>query len=150
MVSKMRCSLQICLKCLLVAMTCLLSTLQRRGTPFLWVSTTCPSVSASPSSSKGKETHLGARHSFWWIFLIKKLFICLYVHFHCAVSCLLIADSALSKLPARSAEPTCWWTPVNGRSGWWTACSLSQWTNTEKSAPSSPVGESCCWKNRFM
>lgn len=48
-------------ECLSPVMTCLLSTLQKRGTLFLWVSTTCPSVSASPSFSKGKETHLGVR-----------------------------------------------------------------------------------------
>ena len=33
---------------------CSFSTVQRRETPFLWVSTTCPSASASPSSNKGK------------------------------------------------------------------------------------------------
>lgn len=41
------------------------------------------------------------------------------------------------------AAPTCWWTPVSGRNGWWMAYWWLPWTNTEKSAPSSPVVESC-------
>lgn len=52
------------LLCLLVVNVflylCCLSSVQRRETPFLWVSTTCPSVLALPSSNKGKEPHTAA------------------------------------------------------------------------------------------
>lgn len=42
---------------------CCLSLVQRRETPFLWVSTTCPSVSALPSSNRGKEPYTAAWHN---------------------------------------------------------------------------------------
>lgn len=51
------------------------STVQRRETPFLWVSTTCPSASASPSSNKGKTLLLTR----FLLLCIKMLMSCLQV-----------------------------------------------------------------------
>lgn len=160
---------------LLFFICCRFSSVLKREIPSLCAFITCPSVSASLSSNKGKDIFslLSLFLFNRWLHDVHKLS---YYH-------ITFANKGIENLPSNfpstyilkftqhlnfrnelfsgtesewtqsvnlcvwfsvcRAALTCWWTPVSGRNGWWMAYWWLPWTNTEKSAPSSPVVELC-------